>query len=204
MTTTDSRNVVFSTNTQMTFNKNPNGQGPFIGELAKSLFTLNGFASFSSAVPLIRFMLGVNSTTEVHSSNYRPQLSCAKVMFLPLSVILSIGDWRGSATPPLGRHPPGRHPPPLGRYPQADTLLPWADTPRQTPPSADTPQADSRSCAVHAGIQSTSGRYASYWNAFLFLNVACEQGFQRISFARPWWVNSASGRVDFYRIGKVG
>ena len=32
MTTTDSRNVVFSTNTQMTFNNNPNGQGPFIGE----------------------------------------------------------------------------------------------------------------------------------------------------------------------------
>ena len=31
MTTTDSRNVVFSTNTQMAFNKNPNGQGPFIG-----------------------------------------------------------------------------------------------------------------------------------------------------------------------------
>ena len=39
MTTTDSRNVVFSTNTQMTFNKNPTGQGPFIGELAKRLFT---------------------------------------------------------------------------------------------------------------------------------------------------------------------
>ena len=66
-------------------------------------------------------------------------------------------------TPPLGRHtlvqtPPdryalGRHSPlgrhPLGRHPQADTpqadTLPWADTPRQTPPLgkqcpwADTP-----------------------------------------------------------------
>ena len=35
-------------------------------------------------------------------------------------------------------HTPGRHPP------------------GQTPP-----------CAVHAGIRSTSGRYASYWNAIL-------------------------------------
>ena len=38
----------------------------------------------------------------------------------------------------LGRHPPGRHP--LGRHP----------------------------LAVHAGIRSTSRRYASHWNAFLF------------------------------------
>ena len=69
----------------------------------------------------------------------------------------------------------GRHPPwayiPLGRHPCADT--PWADTPQ-----ADTP------CPVHAGIHThllpsacwdthtpdghCSGRYASYWNAFLF------------------------------------
>ena len=34
-----------------------------------------------------------------------------------------------------------------------------------TPPS---PEADSPPCAVHAGIRSTSGRYASHWNAFLF------------------------------------
>ena len=33
---------------------------------------------------------------------------------------------------------------------------PWADTPLgQTPP-----------CTVHAGIRSTSGRYASHWNAY--------------------------------------
>ena len=30
--------------------------------------------------------------------------------------------------------------------------------PQQTPP-----------CPVHGGIRSTSGRYASYWNAFLFM-----------------------------------
>ena len=43
------------------------------------------------------------------------------------------------ADTPLGRHRPGQTPP-------------W-----QTPP-----------CTVHAGIQSTSGWYASNWNAFLF------------------------------------
>ena len=32
----------------------------------------------------------------------------------------------------------------------------WDAPPGQTPP-----------CAVHAGIRSTSGRYASYWNAIL-------------------------------------
>ena len=56
---------------------------------------------------------------------------------------------------------------------------PWADTPGQTPPlpsafwdthplpsacwDAHTP------CPVHAGIRSTSRRYASHWNAFLFI-----------------------------------
>ena len=56
--------------------------------------------------------------------------------------------------------------------PQADT--PPVQTPQQTPPSqADTlgqtpsPMANTPR-AVHAGIRSTSGRYASYWNAFLF------------------------------------
>ena len=47
---------------------------------------------------------------------------------------------------------------PLWADPPGQTRLPsGADTPRQTPPHA-----------VHAGIRSTSGRYASYWNAFLF------------------------------------
>ena len=41
MTTTDSRNVVFSTNTQMAFNKNPNGQGPFMGKCSMYLFFLS-------------------------------------------------------------------------------------------------------------------------------------------------------------------
>ena len=46
-------------------------------------------------------------------------------------------------TPPGQTHSLGRHPPP-------------ADTPGQSLP-----------CPVHAGIQLTSGRCASHWNAFL-------------------------------------
>ena len=70
----------------------------------------------------------------------------AMVMFLLVSVILFTGGvclsayWDTTSPPPMSRHPPSRHPPP-----------------EQAPPRAGTP-----------GIQSMSGRYASYWNAFLF------------------------------------
>ena len=68
-----------------------------------------------------------------------------KVIFLHLSVILfTWGEYLGRY-PPSGRYTPGRYTP-LGRYPN---------------PLAGTPPA------MHAGIWSTSGRYASYWNAFL-------------------------------------
>ena len=53
----------------------------------------------------------------------------------------------------------GRHPPPSGRHPH------WAD-----PPQSDTPSQADTPCPVHAGIHTDghcSGRYASYWNAFL-------------------------------------
>ena len=65
------------------------------------------------------------------------------------------------ADPPAGRTPPGqgephrtRQTPPAGRKPPGQGEPPG---PGRTPPD----QADSR-------IRSTSGRYASYWNAFLF------------------------------------
>ena len=72
---------------------------------------------------------------------YRKQRSCGKVMILHLSVILFTGCGVCHTHFPLGKHPP------------------WANT----PPRADTP------CEVHAGIWSTSGWYASYWNAILLL-----------------------------------
>ena len=65
-----------------------------------------------------------------------------------------------AGTPPRQVHPPGRynptphqvHPQPLGRYITSPT--PWAGTPPR-----------SNACWE---IRATSGRYASYWNAFLF------------------------------------
>ena len=96
---------------------------------------------------------------------YRPQ---TKVMFSQVSVCpqgvsapLHAGIHTLGQTPPrqtnaLGRHPPGK-------------TLPWADTPWVDTPRADTPWADTPSPpTVHAGIRSTSGWYASHWNAFLF------------------------------------
>ena len=83
---------------------------------------------------------------------YRPQRSCGKVIFSQASVILSTG---GVCQTPPGRHPLCRHHPPgqttslLGRHPLG----------RHTPP------ADGYCC----------GRYASYWNAFLFLNKQQQQ-----------------------------
>ena len=74
----------------------------------------------------------------------------AKVIFLHLSVILFTGGgFCLSAC--WDAHPP-----------------PGADTPsrEQTPPH---PGADTPLWEADSGIRSTSGRYASYWNAFLFL-----------------------------------
>ena len=117
----------------------------------------------------------------VNSYHYRPQTKFAKVMFLHLSVILVTGGclpqcMLGSIPPgqkadlprpeadPLrtrGRPPwtRGRHTPP---EPEADTPLNQRQTPlpprtkgrHPTPEKAHPPSA-------------TSGRYVSYWNAYL-------------------------------------
>ena len=57
-----------------------------------------------------------------------------------------------------GLTPPGRQCPP------GQTLLPWADTPLlgRHHPEEDTPPG-------YYGIRSTSGRYTSYWKAYLFI-----------------------------------
>ena len=100
---------------------------------------------------------------------YRPRRSWDKVMFLQASVILSTGGgvclsacWDASPPGP-GRHPPGTrdlptrqtHPPPPG--------------PGRPPPWDQRPPLDQRPPReADASIRSMSGRYASYWNAFLF------------------------------------
>ena len=76
------------------------------------------------------------------------------------------GRYTPQAGTPPGRYTrPGRYP--LGRYPPGQVHLqagsryiPLAGTGRYTP-----------SATVHAGIRSTSGWYASHWNAFLFIKV---------------------------------
>ena len=96
----------------------------------------------------------------------------AKVMFLQVCVCpqggrVSASVHAGMPDPPDQADPPGtgRHPPGPGRHPpdQADTPGPGRPpTPprnRQTPPQEE-----------DSSIRSTSGRYASYWNAFLFLD----------------------------------
>ena len=71
---------------------------------------------------------------------------------------------------PLGRHPPGRHPWADTPHPGTRGRPPWADTPLGRHPPGQTPPGQTPPCTVHAGIRSTSGRYASHWNAFLFPN----------------------------------
>ena len=100
-------------------------------------------------------------------------------MFLHVSVILFTvgGLWR---TPPgPGRHPPGpgRTPPGPRRTPQDQGEPPWTrHTPprtRQTPPPTrqTTPPRPGRPPREEdCSIRSMSGRYASYWNAFLLSN----------------------------------
>ena len=115
---------------------------------------------------------------------YRPQRTCGKVMFSQASVILFTG---GACIPACtGQTPPGRHPTPL---PSAcwDTPAP----PGQTPP-----------CPVHAGIHTPplssacwdtspgghcSGRYASYWNAFLLGNVITYIGTWHVKLVGREW-----------------
>ena len=88
--------------------------------------------------------------------------------------------------PPRTRHPPDQTPPSIRHPPRSDTPLgpdtppmtrhpPVPDTPLdQTPPQDQTPPWTRHppgtrhpSRAADSEIRSTSGRYASYWNAFL-------------------------------------
>ena len=108
---------------------------------------------------------------KINLSNYRPQRSCGKVMFLHLSVSHSVHGrcvpaCTGADTPqtdtPWSDTPPGRHPPgqtPLGRHPPAQCMLGHTHTHTHLP----------RACWDTHGY--CCGRYASYWNAFLLWNA---------------------------------
>ena len=97
---------------------------------------------------------------KVDDSYYRPQRSWGKVMFLQASVILLTGggclpQCMLGYIPPGSRHPPGADTHPKSRHPQS------RHPPEQTP-------SNRRACWE---IRSTRGRYASYWNAILFLET---------------------------------
>ena len=89
---------------------------------------------------------------------------CFMVMFSQVSVCprggaCSIACWDTHPQPRDQRQTP----------PWADT--PWAETPWVNTPLDRHPHRQRPPCSVHSGIRSTSGRYASHWNAFLFWNV---------------------------------
>ena len=91
---------------------------------------------------------------------YRPQRSWAKVIFLQAcegglpQCMLGCNPPREQASP-LGPDPPGADTPP-------DQTPHRIRPPGPDPTGADTPPRDGDS-----SIRSTSGRYASHWNAFL-------------------------------------
>ena len=112
----------------------------------------------------------------------------AKVMFLLMSVILLMGGLpqymlgrkhlpRERSTPLGRKHPPrkeaspGKEAPPMGRKhpsPMERKHPPGKEAPHwkgSTPWEGSTPQEGS----TPPPIRSMSGRYASYWNAFLFI-----------------------------------
>ena len=115
------------------------------------------------------------------SINYRPQRSCGQGnIFTPVChSFCSQGEgvchsacWD---TTPRSRHPPeqtpsGPHPPgpppgdqtPPGPHPPLGPHPLGPHPPRTTPPGPEPPPREADS-----SIRSTSGRYASYWNAFL-------------------------------------
>ena len=89
----------------------------------------------------------------------------AKVTFLQVSVCPQ-GGVPGQVPPrqvhPAGQVQPSKQVPPRQVHPQTGTA-PWPGT--------------LAPATVHAGIQSTSGQYASHWNAFLLhLSVCLRRG----------------------------
>ena len=95
------------------------------------------------------------------------------------------GDPPGWRTPPDGE-PPRMENPLDGEPPQMENPPGWRTPPRwkvplprmENPPNGGTPPRWSPPPEADSGIRSAIGRYASYWNAFLFLsrvtqNSAC-------------------------------
>ena len=138
------------------------------------------FNSTNTVMSLIYFLFSIYYCVLTKSFYWRWLITgrnevVAKVIFLHLFVILFTGgvvvvvvsqkalrQTPPGADTPRDQTPPGSRPPPGSRHP-----LPREQTP---PPGAD------------SGIRSTSGRYASYWNAFLFHIATCSSCYRFPSF----------------------
>ena len=142
----------------------------------------------------------VSLAQKCHTPYYRPQTKFAKVMFSQVSV----SPHRGvSATSPsswedtsLGRHPPGQKPPAqcmLGYTPPCPVHA------GIHPPPAQCMLGCTPSPLSSAGIRSTSGRYASHWNTFLFSNGVSFFRYGQLSFP----VMHKVGSVDIFVLLKL-
>ena len=97
-------------------------------------------------------------------SFYRPQRSCGQGnIFTPVCHSFCSQGGRGSASVHAGI------PPPQEETPQTRQNPPGPDT--TTPPLDQTPRDQTPPREADFSIRSTSARYASYWNVFLFFIV---------------------------------
>ena len=75
--------------------------------------------------------------------------------------------------PPLDRNPPDGEPPRMdGEPPRMENPPGWRTPPDGEPPRMENPpgwRTPPPPREADSSIRSTSGRYASYWNAFLFI-----------------------------------
>ena len=121
----------------------------------------------STYLPVVADFFTARKRSLGQGNIYRPQRSCGQGNVFT-GVCLSTGGggclpqcMLGCHTPPGMENPPWMENPPRWRTPPMENPLPprWRNPPRmeKRPPR----EADS-------SIWSTSGRYASYWNAFLF------------------------------------
>ena len=128
---------------------------------------------------------------QILAAYYRPQRSCGQgYVFTRVCDSVNGGvseePPRDQADPPRRENPPpgdqadtpGTRQTPPGRTPPGPGRPPWdqADPPGRTPPWKGEPPPREEDCS----IWSMSGRYASYWNAFLFLFIMDDEHYSSL------------------------
>ena len=107
----------------------------------------------------------------------------AKVMFLQVCVCPQGGGclpqcMLGCHSPPWMMNPPEREPPRMENPPDGEPPPPDGEPPGWRPPQMENPPRwrtppwmEKPPREADSSIWSTSGQYASYWNAFLYVKV---------------------------------